>query len=417
MPSFASLAQSIVGLVALLAIAALFSENRRRISLRFVGTALALSFGLALILLKLPPVQQGLLALNAVVEALQAATREGTAFVFGYLGGASAPFGIDDPGATTILAFQVLPLILVISALSALFWYWRLLPFIVSGFSRLLERTLGIGGAVGLGAAANVFMGMIEAPLLIRPYLGALTRSELFAVLTTGLATVSGTVLVIYAVMLEGVIDGAIGHILTASILNVPAALLMARMMIPDQHATPADHAERPRYRSSMDAIARGAEDGLKLYLNIIALLIVVISLVKLANILLGSFAEVAGAPLSFERLAGWGFAPLVWCAGVPWSEAIAAGSLMGQKTILNEFIAYLALASTPEAALGDHGRIVMVYALCGFANFGSVGIMIAGVSTMVPERREEVVTLSLKALISGTLATLFTGGVVGLLI
>jgi CNT family concentrative nucleoside transporter len=314
------------------------------------------------------------------------------------------------------LAFQALPLVIVISALSALLWHWRVLPVIVKGFAFVLQRTLSIGGAVGLGSAATIFLGMIEAPLLIRPYLVKLSRAELFMLFSVGLSTVAGTVMVLYASVLEPAVPGALGHILVASFISLPAAILVARLMVPGEAATPADAHMAVAYRSSMDAIARGTEDGLKLYFGIVAMLLVMVALVALTNIIIGQLPAVAGAPLTVERIFGWLFWPLVWLYGVPASEAADAGALLGNKTILNEFMAYLKLAALPDGVLSPRSRLIMLYAMCGFANFGSVGIMIAGVAGMVPERRDEVVELSLKALVSGTIASGMTGAVVGML-
>jgi len=409
--------QSAFGLFVLVAIAwALSEDHRNAFSWRLIAAGLGLQIALAALLLEVPIARAGLVSLNALVDALQAATRAGTSFVFGFAGGGDTPFEVTEPRNLVTLAFQVLPLVIVMSALSALLWHWRVLPWIVKVFALGLQKTMRIGGAVGVGAAANVFLGMIEAPLLIRPYLAKLTRSELFMVFTVGLATVSGTVLVLYATILEPSVPGAVGHILVASLISLPAAILTARLMVPGDHATEAGAAVDGTYQSTMDALARGTEDGLKLYLGIVAMLVVIVALVALANIVLGGFPDAAGAPLSVERIFGWAFAPLVWLFGVPWDEVGQAGALMGTKTILNEFIAYLNLAALPDDALGPRTRLIMVYAMCGFANLGSVGMMIAAVSAMVPERRQEVAELSLKAIVSGTLATGMTGAVVGLL-
>jgi CNT family concentrative nucleoside transporter len=280
----------------------------------------------------------------------------------------------------------------------------------------VLQKAMAIGGAVGLGSASTIFLGMIEAPLLIRPYLSRLTRGELFILFTVGLSTVAGTVMVLYASVLEPAVPGALGHILVASFISLPAAILTARLMVPGDSTTPAEAHSAVSYRSSMDAIARGTEDGLKLYLGIIAMLLVMVALVALVDLMLGVLPPLAGAPVTVERIFGWLFWPLVWLYGVPASEAADAGALLGTKTILNEFIAYLKLAALPEGVLSPRSRLIMLYAMCGFANFGSVGIMIAAISGMVPERREEVVELALKALVSGTIASGMTGAVVGLL-
>jgi CNT family concentrative nucleoside transporter len=407
--------QSALGLVVFVAIAWVLSENRRAFPTQTVIVGIGLQIILAALLLGIPIIQQGLYSLNSVVDAIQTATAKGTSFVFGFVGGGKAPFIVTDQGSMVTLAFTILPIVLVMSALSALLWHWRILPLVVKGFALALERSMKIGGALGVGCASNIFLGMIEAPLLIRPYLEKMTRSELFTLFACGLANVAGTVLVLYAYILKPVVPNAIGHILIASLLSIPASILLSKVMIPGDETTPSDAHSARLYRSSMDAIAKGAEDGMAMYLNILAMLVVMISLVALANIILGN-VTIGDAPLSFERVVGWIFAPIVWLIGVPAHEAATAGSLMGTKTILNELIAYLNLAALPGDALSARSKLLMVYALCGFANLGSVGMMIAGVSALAPSRRDEIVELSLKSIIPGTLSTCMTAAVVGLL-
>ncbi len=408
--------QSLLGILVILAAAWALSEDRRAFPWRAVIVGLALQVGLAVLLLGFAPARGALFALNGVVDALMAATRAGTSFVFGYVGGGATPYAATAPANGTIFAFQILPLVIVISALAALLWHWRILPLLIGGFAWCLRRTMGIGGAVGLGSAATIFLGMIEAPLLIRPYLAKLSRAELFMLFSVGLATVAGTVFVLYATILEPAVPGALGHILVASFMSLPGAILIARIMIPGGAQTEAEAAPEFKYRSSMDAVARGTEDGLKLWLGIVAMLLVIVALVALADIMLGHLPDLWGAPLTLERVFGWVFAPVVWLFGVSWDQAPVAGSLMGQKIVLNEFIAYLKLASLPAAALDCRSRLIMVYAMCGFANFGSVGIMIAGVSALVPERRDEIVPLAMRALLSGAMASGLTGAIIGLL-
>ncbi|MCE9521383.1 MAG: nucleoside:proton symporter [Alphaproteobacteria bacterium] len=407
--------QSALGLAVFIAIAWGLSENRRAFPWQTVIVGLGLQIVLAALLLGVPVMRAGLLSLNVVVDAIQAATAKGSSFVFGYTGGGTPPFEVKSPNAMVTIAFTVLPIVLVMSALSALLWHWRILPVVVKLFALGLERSMKIGGALGVGCASNIFLGMIEAPMLIKPYLEKMTRSELFTLFSCGLANVAGTVLVLFATVIEPVVPGALGHIIVASLLSLPASILLAKVMIPGDETTPATVGQASLYRSTMDAIATGAEDGMKMYLNIIAMLVVMISLVALANIMLGNFA-LADAPLSFERILGWLFAPIVWLIGVPWQDAGTAGSLMGTKTILNEFIAYLNMAALPPEALGERSKLLMVYAMCGFANLGSVGMMIAGVSALAPSRRDEIVQLSLWSIIPGTLATCMTAAVVGLL-
>ena len=418
MSTLATTLQPLLGIALILALAWGLSENRRAVRPRLIVGGLALQFLLALLLLKLPPAKQLFLALNGLVLSLQQATEAGTGLVFGFLGGAAAPYDVVHPENSFVLAFRALPLILVISALSALLFHWRILPVLVRGFAWLLRRTLGTGGPLGLAAAANVFVGMTEAPLLIRPYLAGLSRGALFAVMVCGMATVAGTVMVLYATIIGGVIPDALGHILTASLVSAPAALLISGVMIPD--SGPPD--DRPpavvsQARGAMDAITRGTLDAIPLWLNILAMLVVMVALVSLANALLALLPAVAGEPLSAQRILGWGMAPLVWLIGIPWAEATTAGALMGLKTVLNELVAYVQLAALPEGALSERSRLIMTYALCGFANLGSLGIMIGGLGAMAPERRDEIVALGMRSILAGTLATLMTGAMVALIV
>jgi len=409
--------QSCLGLGMFVLIAWLLSESREHFPKRVVFVGISLQVVLALMLLKLPFFSDMFVALNQLLLALEKATMAGTSLVFGYLGGGPLPFDESQPGASFVLAFRALPLILVISALSALLFYWRVLPLIVKVFSKVLEKLMGIGGALGLGAASNIFVGMVEAPLFVRPYLSQMTRSELFALMTTGMATIAGTMMVLYASILSTISPEAMGHILSASIISAPAALLIALVMVPGKEKTKANNEIKIEASSSMDAITHGTLQGVQLLINIIAMLIVLVALVSLVNIILGWLPNLIGEPMSLQRLLGYLMAPLVWVMGIPWSEAMQAGSLMGIKTILNEFVAYLHLAQIPEGQLSERSQIMMIYALCGFANFGSLGIMIGGLSTMIPERRHEVVSLGLKSIIAGTLATMMTGAVVGMIL
>jgi len=410
--------QGLLGIAALLALAWALSEDRRKPPVRLVTAGLILQIALALILLKLPGVKDAVLELNGVVQALDQATRAGTGFVFGYLGGGAPPFAVTQASATFVLAFQALPLILVMSALSALLFHWRILPVVVNGFSWALGRTLGIGGALGVSAAANVFVGMIEAPLLVRPYVARITRGELFALMVCGMATIAGTVMILYSIILKDTIPGALGHILSASLINVPGALLIAGLMVPPgEAATAGGFAPERNAKSSMEAVANGTTQGIQLVLNVAAMLIVLVALVALANMILGLFPDLGGAPLTLERIFGWVFAPLAWLIGVPWDEAATAGALLGKKVVLNELLAYSDLARLEAGTLSDRARLIMVYALCGFANLGSLGIMLGGLGTLAPERRGEIVALGVKSLLAGLMATALTGAIVGLMI
>ena len=409
--------QSAFGILVFLLLAWLFSEDRARIPWRILLAGITLQFVLAAMLLWLPPFKLVFMGLNELLLTLEQATLDGTSFVFGYLGGDELPFEETQPGSSFILAFRALPLILLISALSALLFYWGVLPFIVRGLSRFLQRAMGIGGALALGTATNVFVGMVEAPLLVRPYLADMTRSELFALMVTGMATIAGTVMVLYASILRDVIPDAMGHILVASLISAPAAIVVAQMLLPpEQRATAGELVPPQRATSNMDAVTKGTLQGAELIINITAMLIVMVALVSLVNMMLGLLPGVADAPLTLQRMLGWLLAPVAWLMGIPWEQAISGGSLLGTKVILNELFAYLDLAALPAGQLEARSQLIMTYALCGFANFGSLGIMIGGLATMVPERRTEIIQLGMKSIAAGTLATCMTGAVVGVL-
>jgi len=410
--------QGVLGIVVFLGIAWLVSEKRSSVRLRTILTGVIVQFAIAAILLYVPFFKQFFLLLNNVVLALDSATRAGTSFVFGYLGGGPPPFMLQDPGANFVLAFQALPLVLVIGALSSLLFYWRVLPYVVRGFAFVLQKTMNIGGALGLGASTTIFLGMVEAPLVIKPYLKNMTRSELFSLMTVGMACIAGTVMILYATILNGVIPDALGHILVASFIHVAAAITIARIMVPETGEETAGRMLPQRdASSSMDAIVKGTSDGLLLLLNIIAMLIVMVALVQLANVLIGFLPQLGGQPLTLQRILGFIMSPVVWLFGIPWSQSQTAGALMGTKTILNELLAFLDMAKLPQDALDARSRLIMAYALTSFANFGSLGILIGGLGSLAPERREEVVNLGLSAILAGTLATCMTGAIVGILV
>ncbi|HXZ53862.1 MAG TPA: nucleoside transporter C-terminal domain-containing protein [Burkholderiales bacterium] len=410
------IARSALGFLLLHALAWAVSENRRAVAWRPVVAGMALTLVLGLALLKIPLVRLVFQALNDALGALERATRDGTSFVFGFLGGGPLPYAESYPGATFVLAFRALPLVIVVSALSALLFHWRVLPWVVRGFSLVLEKSMGVGGAIGLSSAANVFVGMVEAPLVVKPYIRDMSRSELFILMTCGMATVAGTVMALYASILAKTIPDALGHILVASIISTPAAIAISVLMVPGKESATEGRLVPQAATSSMDALTRGTVDGVQLLINIVAMLLVLVALVSLANQALALLPGVAGAPVTLQRILGVLMAPLVWIMGIPWSEAAAAGALMGTKTVLNELLAYIDLARLPAGALSPRSSLMMTYALCGFANFGSLGIMIGGLATMAPERREEIVSLGGKTIVSGTLATCVAGSVVGIL-
>jgi CNT family concentrative nucleoside transporter len=410
--------QSLVGLVLIIAACWALSENRRAFPWRLALGAVAVQAGLVLALFAIPGSQAVLAAITGAVDGLALATNRGTQFVFGYLAGGDQPYAVTNQGALFTFAFQVLPLILVISALSALLWHWKVLKWITHGFGFLFQRTMGLGGASALAVAANIFLGMIESPIVIRAYLDKLSRSEMFLLMVVGLATVAGSTMVAYASILSAVLPNAAGHVLVASIVSAPAGVLLARVIIPETPGLGGEHADYGsalKYDSAIDAIVKGTADGLMVVLNISAVLIVFVALVALVNVMIGGF-WLFGEPVTVERLLGYLFAPVAWAIGVPWEEAAKAGWLLGVKLTLTEFVAFIELGKVPVGEMSERTRMLLTYALCGFANIGSVGITVTGLSVLIPERREEVLGLVWKALFAGFLATLMTAAVVGAL-
>ena len=409
--------QSFFGLIVLTASAWIIGENRKKARWQDAAVGIAAQLLLALILLKFPYSHTIFLFLHKAVMVLDDATLSGTSFVFGYLGGGNLPFDEKYPGSSFVLALQALPIVLVVSALSSLLFYWKVLPLIVRAFSFMLEKTFSLGGALGLGVAANIFVGMVEAPLFIRPYLKNMTRSELFSIMTCGMATIAGTVMVLYASILRDVIPETMGHILAASLISAPAALTVSRLMVPETDTVTSGRLSSiVSPSSSMDAVTQGTLDGLKLLMNIVAMLIVLVALVSVVNSLLGLLPYIGNKQVTLQGILGYLMAPVAWLMGVPWDEAQTAGALIGTKTVLNELIAYLDLANLPDNEFSMRSKMIMTYALCGFANFGSLGIMIGGLGSMAPERRREIVSLGIKSIIAGTIATCMTGAVAGML-
>ena len=417
-------AQSLLGVAGIPLLAWLLCENRAALpfasALRFALPGVAVQATIAVLLLGIPQSRIIFEALAAGVGAIQEATLTGMRFVFGYLAGGPAPFETAAPGNAFLLGFRALPLILMMSVLSRLLYHWGILPLVVRAIAGLLRRTLGVSGPLGTAASAKVFLGMVEAPLLIRPYLGQLGRGELFALMTVGMATVAGTVFALYAAVLEPVVPGAAGHVLTASLMNVAGALTIARLMIPDGYTAPLPDDAGPVLASgtasTMEAIALGTSDGLRLLAYVIAMLVVMVALVALANAALGVITRPFGLELTFQKLLGFAAAPFALLIGIPWAEAGTAGSLLGLKVVLNELLAYLELARLPADALSPRSRTIMTYALCGFANLGSLGILVGGLSAMVPQRRAEIAALAGRALGAGVLATLLTAAIVGVI-
>ena len=412
--------QGLLGIVGILLVAWLFSESKRRMRPVQVALGIALQVVLTVLFLKVPFLKNWVQAANDIVGTIEKATGSATAFMFGYLAGGDTPFQVMNPGANFIVAFRVLPLVLVMSALSSLLFYWKILPLVVRGMAFLLSRTLKISGASGLAAAADVFLGIAEAPLFVRPYLPKMTRAELFMVMSCGMASVAGTVMVLYASILGPVIPDAIGHILVASVISIPAALVLAQIMIPETSAS-ALQGEGWRVEktadSSMDAVVKGTLDGAQMLINIIALIIVTFALVHLANGALGSLGDIGGSPLSLQRMLAYGLRPFVWLMGVPPTDLEAASKLMATKILMNEFVAYLDMAKLPAEALSAKTRVIMTYGMCGFANLASLGILMGTLNSIIPERRKEVLGLGFRSLVAGNLATMMTGTLAGMIL
>ena len=409
--------QSLIGFIALFAIAWAMSEKRRAIPWRTVFGAIILQVVMCVMLFKFPFFREVTSALNDALNGIQDATREGTKFVFGYIGGADLPFKVEDGKSPFILATQALPLMIVVSALSSLLFYWKILPVVVNAFSWVLRRTIGVGGAVGVSTAANIFLGTVEAPMFIKPYISKLTRGELFIVMTGSMAGIAGTVMVLYGIILKPIVPDAIGHILIVSFISAPAAIAFSALMIPHEGpVTDGSIAAGSPMSSAMDAVTQGTVDGVQIFINIVAMLLVLTALIAIANQLFNFLPYVGGKPITLQGIFGWVMSPIVWLTGIPWAESEAAGALMGTKTVLNEFIAYLDMSKLEPGTLSERSRVMMTYSLCGFANFASLGILIGGMGTMAPERRSEIIDLGYRCLIAGTLSTLSCGALVGII-
>ena len=410
-----SLLQSIIGISAFIGIAWLMSESRKCVSWRIIAVGLGIQFVFAVLLMNVPLIHYLLSLLAQGVGLIQDATLEGTKFVFGYIGGGELPYEETGPGSSFIFGLQSLPVVLMVGALSALLWHWRVLVIIVKGAAFFVKKTFNVSGAVGISAAANVFMGMVESPLLVKPYIPRLTRSELFVVMVGGLSTIAGSTMVLLGTILEPVIPGAFGHLLVGSVINAPGAIMIAKVMVPGEKSlddTPVNM-DSP-YRSSLDALTRGTVDAVKLLLNVIGLLIVFVAVIALANSFI-AFIPTGGEALTLQRILGWFMAPFTWLMGIPWGDSQIAGSLLGTKVIVNELVAYINMTGLPEDALSQRTRFIMTYALCSFSNFGSLAIMIGGLTTMAPERTAEIVGLGLKCVVAAFVTTCLTATIIGL--
>lgn len=412
--------QGLIGLALIVAAAWTLSENRAaRPRARWIAGALGLQLAVALIVTRVPLVWAVVGFANEAVFAIERATLAGSSYMFGYLGGAPVPFVLAEGAQPPlVIAFQILPLIIVFSALSALLWHWGVLRLAVRGLSWAMQRTLGVSGVVGLGAGATIFLGVVESPLVLRAWLGRISRSDLFAIMVMIMATISGAILVLYATTLARTVPDAVGHMIVASLISLPAAVLIARLMVPPAagEQVAAEKAEPDlAYESSMDAVVRGTMEGVQLMLAVIGVIIVVFALVNLADQILALIPLGVAEPLTVRGIFGWLFAPVMWAIGIPWDQAGTAGSLMGTKAILNEYVAYLALADLPAGALDPRSLIIVTYALSGVANLASVGLIVSVIATLAPERRAEVSSLGMKSWLAGNMVTLMTGAVIGL--
>lgn len=414
--------RGLLGIALMVLLAWAISEDRSaRPTWRWIAGALALQAGLALLIVRVPFVWDAVTLANEAVAAIERATLDGSSYMFGYLGGAPLPFDLAKGAeAPVIIAFQILPLVIVFSALAALLWHWGVLRWLVDGLSFLLRRTLRVSGVVGLSGGANMFLGVVESPLVVRAYFARMSRADLFQVMVLAMATISGAILILYATTLSRTVPDAVGHMISASLISLPAALLIAKLMVPGEASAegeePDARSQGLKFESSIDAIIKGTMDGMQLFLAVIAVIIVVFALVSLADQLLALLPMVDGEPLSLKRTFGWLFSPLMWLIGVPWAEAQAAGSLMGTKAILNEYVAYLELAALPPSTFAPRSLLIVTYALCGVANLASIGLLVSTIGTLCPERRAEVAGLGVRSWIAGNMATAMTGAWIGLI-
>jgi CNT family concentrative nucleoside transporter len=410
--------QGLIGIALILTLAWALSEDRAaRPSWRWIFGALFVQISLALAVTRVPFIWALVGYANNAVAAVEKATLVGSSYMFGYTGGAPIPF-VLKPGAEqpVIVAFQILPLIIVFSALSALLWHWGILRAAVRGLSWALRKTLGVSGVVGLGGGATMFLGVVETPLVLRAWFERMSRSELFMIMVLIMATISGAILVLYATTLSKTVPNAVGHMIVASLISLPAAVLIARLMVPGDGSMNAEDADADlKYESSMDAVIKGTMEGIQLVLAVIAIIIVVFALVNLTDQLLALLPQVDAQPLTLKRIFGWLFAPLMWSIGIPWDQAPAAGALMGTKTILNEYVAYLDLAALPADTFDARSKLIITYALCGVANLASVGLLVSTIATLAPKRRAEVSALGMKSWVAGNMVSAMTGAVIGL--
>ncbi|MBW3656391.1 MAG: NupC/NupG family nucleoside CNT transporter [Gemmatimonadetes bacterium] len=428
-------ATSLLGLLVFIAVAWLLSVNRRAVPWRTVAVGLGLQFAFAVVIILTPLGRKFFQGLNDMFVALLGYTNEGAKFLFGNLirpnvpvgpgGGPFATLGETGTWANTgaLFAFSVLPTIIFFSSLMTLLYYVGVMQWIVRGFAWVMLRTMGTSGAESLSAAGNIFVGQTEAPLLVKPFVKTMTKSELHSVMTGGFATVAGGVMAAYVGMLLAYFPNIAGHLIAASVMSAPAALAISKIMYPETEEPVTRGEVRMQIErtdaNAIDAAARGASEGLSLALNVGAMLLAFIALLALLNGLLGWVTGLFGDPISIQTILGWLGAPIAWLMGTPWQDAQAVGTLIGEKTAVNEFVAYLHLADMlgEGAPLQARSVVIATYALCGFANFSSIAIQIGGIGGLAPERRGDLSRLGFRAMIAGTLASFMTACVVGILI
>lgn len=406
-----------LGLMVFMGIAWALSENRKGIHYKAMAGGLLAQILIAVLLTRVPAVVDALGGIAHGVDNLQRSAESGASFTFGYLGGGEQPFVKANPQASTfIFALQVIPAVLLVSALAALLWHWGILRWIVQGAAWLFGRLFGVSGPVGVSTSACIFLGMIEAPLLVRPLLPKLSRGEFFIIMVDGLSVIAGSTMILLGGMLAGKVPGAFTHLLTASLISTPMAITLARVMIPSEIVRDAKRVPlESSYKSSLDAMTHGTINAVRIAAYVIALLIVFIGSISLINAMLAGIPT-GGAPITLTSIFGAIFAPVAWLMGVPMTDLTTVGGLLGTKVTLNEVVAYGQLADLPTGTLTERGALIATYALCSFGNFGSVAILIGTLTAMAPEKGDEIVELGMKALLAAFLTTCMTGTIVGLL-
>lgn len=412
-----SVIHGLFGLFVFVFIAYLFSENRRAVKWRPVLIGIVTQCIFAVLFTKIPFFIEVFNDLNKGVLALEHATMSGTSFVFGYIGGAAIPFKVKQNVSTYSLAFQALPLVIVISALSSLLFYYRIMPFIIRHIANIVQKILGLGSAIAIGVTANIFLGMAESPLVIRPYMKRITHSELFTMMTCGMAGVAGTVMGLYVAILSPVMPHVMSKVIAAVLISLPAVVVISRVMVPETHEmTQGQKLYVENRLSAIDALTKGVSIGAQVFISIIAMLIVLVALVAFFDKLLGLIPAIGGQTLSLSYLLGFLFQPFMWLMGIPWAKTHIAGDLMATRLVLNELVSYQHLAALKAGVLDAKSQLILVYAMCGFANISGLGIMLSTYNVLMPKRRKEFMALGGKALFAGTICTMMTGTIVGVI-